>query len=75
MEEDKASTITFSTKTSENVEERSSKKKKKFVYLDKFETYKEVTDERIRQMSVSINIVYAILGVVVTALIVLALVK
>lgn len=56
-------------------EEKSFKKKKKFVYLDKYETYKEITDEKIRQMSVSINIVYAILGVVVTALITLALVK
>lgn len=63
MEEDKASTLTFSTKTSENAEEKSFKKKKKFVYLDKFETYKEDTDEKIRLMQRSINICYISIGV------------
>lgn len=56
-------------------EDKSFKKKKKFVYLDKYEAYKESTDEKIRLMQTSINIGYAIMGVLVTCIIVLALVK
>jgi len=53
--------------------EKSFKKKKKFVYLDKFETYKEVTDEKIRLMQKSINISYVITGILVIAVVLLAL--
>lgn len=55
--------------------EKSFKKKKKFVYLDKYEAYKETTDEKIKLMQTSINIGYGILAVIVTCLVVLALVK
>jgi hypothetical protein len=53
--------------------EKSFKKKKKFVYLDKFETYKEVTDEKIRLMQRSINICYLALAVQAAAIVILAL--
>jgi len=61
--------------TQNQVVESSTRKKKKFVYLEKYELYKEQTDEKIRLMQTSINIGYGILGVIITCLVVLALSK
>lgn len=49
--------------TQNQAEATANKKKKKFVYLEKYESYKESTDERIRLMQKSINIGYAIMGI------------
>lgn len=57
------------------VVESSTRKKKKFVYLDKYELHKDQIDERIRLIQVSVNIGYGILGVIITCLVVLALFK
>lgn len=54
-------------------EEKFLKKKKKFVYLDKYETYKEITDEKIRLMQRSLNICYLGLAVLLAAIILIAL--
>jgi len=51
------------------------KKKKKFVYLDKYETYKDQTDEKIRLMEKSINLCYILIGGLIAAIIAIALIK
>jgi len=52
---------------------KSFKKKKKFVYLDKYEAYKETTDDKIKLMQKSINICYAVIGGLAIAVALLAL--
>lgn len=51
------------------------KKKKKFVYLDKYEAYKESTDGRIHSLERSLNICYVGLGVLATWLLLLTLTR
>ena len=51
----------------ETQEEKSFKKKKKFVYLDKYETYKEGTAEIIRKMQKRVEIGYVILAMLIIA--------
>jgi hypothetical protein len=53
----------------------SDKKKKKFVYLDKYETYKEHTDDVIKAMQQSINIGYVGMGVLAIWLLLITLTK
>ena len=53
--------------------EKSFKKKKKFVYLDKYEAYKESTDDKIRLMQKSINICYVVIGILTIAVVLLAI--
>lgn len=59
----------------ENTVERSFKKKKKFVYLDKYDTYKENTETRLHSMERSLNVCYVGLGVLATWLLLITLTK
>lgn len=50
--------------TENKEEEKSFKKKKKFVYLDKYETYKELTDDQITALQRSVNFCYVGMGII-----------
>jgi hypothetical protein len=49
------------------VEGNYNKKKKKFVYLEKYELFKEETDEKIQSIQKSINISYIVIAALVLA--------
>ena len=53
----------------------SEKKKKKFVYLDKYEAYKEATDARLHSMERSLNVCYVGLGVIAIWLLLITLTR
>jgi hypothetical protein len=55
--------------------EKSFRKKKKFVYLDKYETYKTHTDDRIRLIQKSINMNYILIGLLAIGLLTIILAK
>jgi hypothetical protein len=44
------------------------KPKKKFVYLDKYETYKEEIENKFKAVNNSINTIYILLGVMIVLL-------
>jgi hypothetical protein len=53
--------------TQNQVEGNYNKKKKKFVYLEKYDLYKEETDEKIQLMQKSINISYIVIAALIVA--------
>lgn len=53
----------------------SEKKKKKFVYLDKYETYKESTDAKLHLMERSLNACYIGLAILASWLLLITFMK
>ncbi len=53
----------------------SDKKKKKFVYLDKYDAYKESTDARLHLLERSINGCYISLAILTTLLVIVIITK
>lgn len=53
----------------------SEKKKKKFVYLDKYEVYKESTNGKLHSMERSLNVAYVALGILAVWLLLITLTK
>jgi hypothetical protein len=53
--------------TQNQVEGNYNKKKKKFVYLEKYDLYKEETDEKIQLLQKSINISYIVIAALIVA--------
>jgi len=49
------------------------KKKKKFVYLEKYENYKDYMHHRVKALEKSISIAYVLLGVVIVWVILLTI--
>lgn len=50
--------------TNNQAEKSSNKKKKKFVYLEKYEVYKEQTDGKIKQLEKAVNFSYLLMALV-----------
>jgi hypothetical protein len=59
--------IIIMEETQNQVEGNYNKKKKKFVYLEKYDLYKEETDEKIQLMQKSINISYIVIAALIVA--------
>lgn len=53
--------------TQNQAESNYNKKKKKFVYLEKYDLYREQTDDKIQLMQRSINISYVIIAALAVA--------
>lgn len=59
--------------TQNQVEGIFNKKKKKFVYLDKYELYKEITDAKIRHLERALNAGYVAVGILTVWIILLTI--
>ncbi len=51
------------------------KKKKKFVYLDKYEIYKEITDTRLHSLERSLNACYIGIGILAVCIVLIVILK
>lgn len=59
--------------TQNQVEGIFNKKKKKFVYLDKYELYKEITDAKIGHLERALNAGYVVVGILTVWIILLTI--
>jgi hypothetical protein len=59
--------------THNQVEAGSIKKKKKFVYLEKYEAYKEAADARMNSLERSLNVGFVAIGILVVWIILLTI--